>query len=291
MADKNCTTYSIYRIVCFQTGKCYVGQTANLKLRRTQHFSDLKCGAHSSIKLQRAYEKYGRGAFFFEVVESDVLADVVDAREMHWVAHFDSCYNGYNMTPGGDTAVPDSGKSCEWNGITYASISAAARALGLSVHAMQYRVERGYTSDADRQRDHETACTWNGVQYPNIASAAIANGISGFAMGNYLRKGYTCDADIEDTRGKPCMWNGIEYVSVSEAARANGLSASAMALRIRKGYKSDAEVSDKCRKPFTWNGVTYVSIIEAATANGVHRTTMQFRRRRGYTCDADLDQH
>lgn len=40
-------------------------------------------------------------------------------------------------------------KRIVWNGITYPSIAAAARACGISNTAMRSRLARGYTSDDD----------------------------------------------------------------------------------------------------------------------------------------------
>ena len=35
----NDTTYCIYRIVCFVTGKCYIGQTSRQRRRKKEHLA------------------------------------------------------------------------------------------------------------------------------------------------------------------------------------------------------------------------------------------------------------
>lgn len=60
----------IYKIENLVTSDCYVGSTTNYSRRKKRHFEDLKCGNHHSIKLQRAYTKYGIEAFRVFELES-----------------------------------------------------------------------------------------------------------------------------------------------------------------------------------------------------------------------------
>ena len=60
----------IYRIHNLITNKDYVGLTNNPKRRESRHFTDLKYGRHDNPHLQRAYNKYGREAFVYEVLQS-----------------------------------------------------------------------------------------------------------------------------------------------------------------------------------------------------------------------------
>ena len=59
----------IYQIRNLVNGKVYVGSAVNLQHRRREHRSDLRNGNHHSIKLQRAYNKYGESSFAFEILE------------------------------------------------------------------------------------------------------------------------------------------------------------------------------------------------------------------------------
>lgn len=71
MASANDTSHCVYRIVCFVTGKCYVGQTLSPDRRKLEHFRLLKSKKHHSVHLQNAYKKYGRKSFYFEVLEEN----------------------------------------------------------------------------------------------------------------------------------------------------------------------------------------------------------------------------
>ena len=61
--DARCVaTYAIKNIV---TGEAYVGSTANWRLRKNSHLHLLRKGAHHSVWLQRAWNKYGAQHFVF----------------------------------------------------------------------------------------------------------------------------------------------------------------------------------------------------------------------------------
>lgn len=58
----------IYRIVCKLNNKQYIGSACNIKIRKQNHFSYLKRNKHHSILLQRAFNKYGKENFYFEIL-------------------------------------------------------------------------------------------------------------------------------------------------------------------------------------------------------------------------------
>jgi group I intron endonuclease len=65
MKKLNC---GIYRILNIVTGDFYLGQTIGLSSRRKSHFSKLKMGKHRNRYLQKAYDKYGKESFIFEIL-------------------------------------------------------------------------------------------------------------------------------------------------------------------------------------------------------------------------------
>ena len=88
----------IYRILNTVTGKCYVGSTKNFKKRWKQHCKTLKNGLHSSIKLQRSYDKHGKNAFTFEILERmPYEKDVIIEAENTYMDLHNSKSNGYNI--------------------------------------------------------------------------------------------------------------------------------------------------------------------------------------------------
>lgn len=88
----------IYKIVNTATGKCYVGSAKNFTKRWARHFKDLRNGAHSSIKLQRSYDKHGETVFIPQIIEElEYSKDQIIEREDYWMARLDSKSNGYNI--------------------------------------------------------------------------------------------------------------------------------------------------------------------------------------------------
>ena len=92
----------IYAIRCSAGSRIYVGQTRHINARRRDHFAKLRRGVHANRYLQNAFFKYGPEEFNFCVLEK-VAAALLDARERHWIAFFNStdpkC--GFNMEAGG----------------------------------------------------------------------------------------------------------------------------------------------------------------------------------------------
>src|SRR5258707_1067521 len=163
MATNNHTTYFIYRIVCFITGQCYIGQTVNLAERKQRHLRELRRNDHHSPHLQQAFNKYGEQSFYFEALENNVQQKDVDRCEIEWIARFNSFFDGYNFTLGGQTG--GSRTICIWNGITYPSMSTAAHVIGISTSAMGIRIRKGYSCDADVPLNFSQPCVWNCISY------------------------------------------------------------------------------------------------------------------------------
>lgn len=301
MSTPNDTTYCVYRIVCFPTGKYYIGKTNDPVRRKRQHFNYLKAGLHHNSHLQRAYSKYGEDAFYFEVVEDGIDAAQINSREIFWIDSNKEHHLLFNLTNGG--VGGGKRKQVVWNGSEYESLKAAAKAAGVKEATMSARVSKGYKCDTDMPGrgvniPHSKTCVWNSVEYKSLAAAARANGKSKDTMAHLLSRGYTCDDDIGHGGGygaKPVVWNRIEYESLAVAARTIGISASALKERLDKGYTCDSDIKRPMKwsngvkgSPCAWNDVHYESISAAARALGINVATMRERLQKGYTCDADL---
>lgn len=100
MADASLRGSGIYAIRNAASGKVYVGSALNIQRRWWQHQSRLKLGNHHSRKLQAAWNKHGPSSFSFEVLELVSDADVLIAREQHWIDSLEAHGpKGYNMRP------------------------------------------------------------------------------------------------------------------------------------------------------------------------------------------------
>lgn len=95
----------IYRIFNKVSNKSYVGSAKNFELRWDRHFKDLEAGRHSSIKLQRSYDKHGKDAFICEVLEEHPYGSTLKDLEDYYIKKLDSKNTGYNIADAtfGDT--------------------------------------------------------------------------------------------------------------------------------------------------------------------------------------------
>jgi group I intron endonuclease len=66
------------------SGRCYVGQSANIGQRWKEHRSRLKLQYHRSPQLQAAFNKYGVEAFEWSVLE-ECSPESLTEREQYWI--------------------------------------------------------------------------------------------------------------------------------------------------------------------------------------------------------------
>lgn len=97
----------IYKITNTINSKIYIGQTKRtIEQRMANHRSKVNAG--SNTKLHNAMRKYGIDNFIVEVIDSATNKDELDAKEIHYIAQFNSVNAGYNMAFGGGVNPMDS---------------------------------------------------------------------------------------------------------------------------------------------------------------------------------------
>lgn len=89
----------VYQILHAASGKVYVGSAVHLEKRHAQHQRMLRAGKHHNVKLQRAWDKYGEGAFVFKVLEHVPEPATLLQREQAWIDALDAVAKGFNLTP------------------------------------------------------------------------------------------------------------------------------------------------------------------------------------------------
>lgn len=83
----------IYKITNLLDGKAYIGSAVNLRYRNIHHYRSLMLNKHHSIKLQRAWNKYGEENFKFEIIEVIEDKSQLISREQYYIDFLKPFYN------------------------------------------------------------------------------------------------------------------------------------------------------------------------------------------------------
>ena len=78
----------VYRIRNTQDGKAYIGSSLWMRGRLKAHYRALVKGSHDNSRLQRAWDKWGEGAFICEEVELVDERETLIGREQYWLSMF-----------------------------------------------------------------------------------------------------------------------------------------------------------------------------------------------------------
>jgi group I intron endonuclease len=123
--------HCIYQILNLINGKFYIGHSQDYDVRWWEHTRKLKVGKHDNAHLQRAWIKYGEGAFEFILIEL-VRENETLNREQYWINLLGACdiKLGYNINP--DALRPPSGLGRKRTPEQRARISAATTGISKS---------------------------------------------------------------------------------------------------------------------------------------------------------------
>lgn len=97
------STIGIYKIENLINHKIYVGQSRKIEKRWTNHKSSAFNQKEHNYKspLYRAFRKYGIENFQFSILEECSIEEL-NQKEIYWINFYNSFFNGYNLTFGGD---------------------------------------------------------------------------------------------------------------------------------------------------------------------------------------------
>lgn len=71
----------IYQITCSKNLVVYIGSAVNLVNRWANHRYDLRLGKHASRRMQNAWNKYGEGAFVFDVLLECPVSELIQREQ------------------------------------------------------------------------------------------------------------------------------------------------------------------------------------------------------------------
>ena len=123
----------VYMIKNIINNKVYIGSTIKLKKRIIVHFNLLKNKKHTSIKLQRSWNKHGEESFRFYIIEENIDIKFLIEREQFYIDTYNSVKNGFNLTPKAGTTLGN--KWSEESKLTYSKMK---KSLELGEPVVQY---------------------------------------------------------------------------------------------------------------------------------------------------------
>lgn len=94
---------SIYIIRNKINDKVYIGQTVmSVQERFRAHCKPCTAKQRGTYKIYNAFNKYGVSNFYVETLKENIPISILDKTEIEYIEKFDSYFNGYNSTKGGD---------------------------------------------------------------------------------------------------------------------------------------------------------------------------------------------
>lgn len=95
----------IYKIQNLINNKIYIGQSKNINQRFKRHLKTAEdINDHSyNNPLYQAIRKYGKENFSFSIIQECSIEEL-NERQKYWISYYNSFFEGYNLTFGGDGA-------------------------------------------------------------------------------------------------------------------------------------------------------------------------------------------
>lgn len=98
LIEQKLTVSGIYKIICRNNNKFYIGSSMNIDKRLYQHIRFLKRNRHPNKYLQSCWNKYGKHNFRYEIIETINDIKQLLIREQWWLDNT-QCYKreiGFN---------------------------------------------------------------------------------------------------------------------------------------------------------------------------------------------------
>ena len=177
----------VYLITNNVNGKCYVGSSINLHSRRLKHFNDLLKNKHVNRHLQNSYNKYGKEAFEFKIIEIlEITEDIKDRlleREQFWIDNLKPEYNilqvagstlGYHHTEETKKKISNSTKGVSKSEEHAKHIRESQKGKVLSE---EHKAKLSEAAKHRKSMSNHCIISIDGIIYNSIKEASAATGV------------------------------------------------------------------------------------------------------------------
>ena len=239
----------IYKIVNIKNGKMYIGSSKNIKRRWSVHKSALKNNRHHSTYLQRAWNKYGKENFVYEVIKEIPNASDIELlnEETNFVTTLKPEYNvgsiggGDNLTnnPRRDEIIEKMTKTINEN---VAKMTEQERKSRWSRNREKnYNWKGGVSSP--KCNDCGKQLRYGHKYCSHCSKLGQRNAFYGKKhTDEYKQKASERRKGTLPTNANPIVLNGVSYVSQADAARKLNVSIGTISNWVNKKFKKNTDI-------------------------------------------------
>jgi hypothetical protein len=212
----------------------YYGSSRRASSRRSVHLGRLQRNAHGNPKMQQVYNKYQ--TFKFAIVERASPDDLLSL-EQQYLDRYVGQKHCMNMNPKADCGPMANVVSCQWNGVTYESLTSLK--VATKVPSTKYHRASSLGIYSDRawedylKSEHERRKAQRRKQGLKSREEKLADA----KRRNDVKRGYS----LEQVCKLAIYWNGRWWPSTYEAAAQSAFSAGSILRYKKAGCNSDKE--------------------------------------------------
>jgi len=238
MASQSISESGVYSLQHLKSGHIYVGSSVDVPRRLKAHRSLLLRGKHHSIRLQRAWDKFGESEFIFSAIEMVADRELLLEREQYYIDSLGAFgVSGYNMLPkAGSTRgylrpspsketlqkMRESQLGRKHDEATKAKISAANKGKKRSVEHCLHMAAINTGKKLSAETIAKRSAKIRGIKHPPYSEERRRN-ISESLKGRTSEK------------AMPVVVCGVWYRSVTDAVKSNGRSPRWFYGQLKKG--------------------------------------------------------
>lgn len=169
----------IYKITNVLNGKSYIGKTSrSFEVRKGEHLRSYLNENKTSV-LYRAMRKYGIENFQFDIIEDNIPNELLSQKEQDYIKIFNSYYQGYNMTFGGEgesSADREEIINLHISGLNLKEISQitehTTKTISTILRDEGYQIKQHTGLNSQGLNGTEVQVTFNGLKFKSISNLA-----------------------------------------------------------------------------------------------------------------------